>query len=101
MITIEQAKETPKQKVQKQWHIKDAGLILPEYLVEFEYVTKEKKGENTVTLDAKMVKTKEINRVFSATVEAQKILQNTYLNPQVKDGVKGTSFHISSDDLDR
>lgn len=39
--------------------------------------------------------------MFSATIEAQKILQNTYLNPQVKEGVKGTGFHISADDLDR
>ena len=44
---------------------------------------------------------KELNKIFSATIESQRLLQNTYLNPQAKDGSKGTSFHISSEDLDR
>lgn len=76
---------------------------MPEYLVEFEYSTeaKEEAKENTVNLEMKAQKNKEVAKIFEATIEAQKILQNTYLNPQVKEGVKGTSFHIIADDLDR
>jgi hypothetical protein len=84
---------------QKTWHVHDPGLILPEYLVEFEYITT--KLENDNSFDSKATSNKMVNRMFSATIEAQKLLQNTYLNPQVKDGVKGTSFHIASEDLDR
>lgn len=98
-INVEQHKETSKKKT---WHVQDPGLILPEYLVEFEYSTEEKKKfDNTVTFETKNLKNKEVNKIFSATIEAQKILQNTYLNPQVKEGVKNTGFHISAEDLDR
>ena len=100
LITIEQNKDAFKQKT---WHVQDAGLILPEYLVEFEYATKEKPKveDNTVTFEQKALKAKEADKIFTATIEAQRILQNTYLNPQVKEGVKVTSFHISGEDLDR
>lgn len=100
-VTIEQKKESNKQ--QKTWYVLDPSLILPEYLVEFEYSTeaKEEAKENTVNLEMKAQKNKEVAKIFEATIEAQKILQNTYLNPQVKEGVKGTSFHIIADDLDR
>ena len=100
-ITIEQRKDASKQ--QKTWYVLDPSLILPEYLVEFEYSkdVKEEKKENTVNLEMKALKNKEVAKIFEATIEAQKILQNTYLNPQVKEGVKGTSFHIIADDLDR
>lgn len=74
-------------------------MILPEYLVEFEYSTT--KSESETEFDSKAVSNKELNKIFSATIESQRLLQNTYLNPQSKDGSKGTSFHISSEDLDR
>lgn len=100
LITIEQKKDANKQT--KTWHVMDPGLILPEYLVEFEYSTSlEEKKENTVNLETKMLKNKEVARIFSATIEASKILQNTYLNPQVKEGLKATTFHIVAEDLDR
>ena len=98
-IAIETSKESPKKKT---WRVNDPGLIMPEYLVEFEYNVDEKvPSDNTVTFETKFIQNKEINKMFAATIEAQKILQNTYLNPQVKEGVKGTSFHISAEDLDR
>jgi Leucine-rich repeat (LRR) protein len=99
LISIEQTKDAFKQKT---WNVQDPGLILPEYLVEFEY-SYEEKGyvDNTVTFETKANKNKEVNKVFTATIEAQKILQNTYLNPQINEGVKGTGFHISAEDLDR
>jgi len=98
-ISIEQSKDIYKHKT---WNIQDVGLVLPEYLVEFDYNYKEKdQTENTVSLTTKSSKNKEANKIFSATIEAQKILQNTYLNPQVKEGIKGTGFHISAEDMDR
>jgi len=86
----------------KKWNVLDSGLILPEYLVEFEYDFEEKaKKEIIVTLEDKNNANKEINRILAATIEAQKILQNTYLNPNLSDGVKGAGFHITPNDLDQ
>jgi hypothetical protein len=86
---------------QRMWFVLDHGLILPEYLVEFEYETPSQDNEElNIPSDIKELN-KETSHIFAATNEAQKILQNTYLNPQVKEGLKGTSFHISAQDLDR
>ena len=98
-ITIEQGDDSSKRK---KWNVYDTNLILPEYLVEFEYVFEDIYSRDTVvTLESKLYKNKEINSILSATIEASKILQKTYLNPHVKNGEKGTSFHISSQDIDR
>lgn len=94
-ITIEQNVD----KKTKTWNVHDPGLILPEYLVEFEYdLAISDMAEGVIS---NQVSNKEVNRMFSATIEAQKLLQNTYLNPLIKDRSKGTSFHIASEDLDR
>jgi len=53
-IAIEQSQDTTKRK---KWNVLDSGLILPEYLVEFEYNFEEKSSkENTVTLEGKFFK---------------------------------------------
>ena len=46
-------------------------------------------------------KNKEVTKIFEATICSSKILQNTYLNPQVKKGIKSSSFHIAADNLKR
>ena len=90
-------------KQQKAWYVLDPSLILPEYLVEYEYSTEiyEVKKENTVNLEMRETKNKEVTKIFEATICSSKILQNTYLNPQVKEGIKTSSFHIAADNLER
>lgn len=89
-------------KQQKTWFVQEPALILPEYLVEFEYLTDPpEKKEITVNLEMRELKNKEVAKMFEATILSSKILQNTYLNPQVKDGVKSSSFHIAADNLER
>ena len=103
-LNISQLKASKEQnKQQKTWFVQEPALILPEYLVEFEYSSEapEEKKEITVNLEMREQKNKEVSKIFEATILSSKILQNTYLNPQVKDGVKISSFHIAADSLER
>lgn len=99
-ITIDNYRTKQGDIKQKTWHVQDPGLILPEYLVEFEYITS-KSDDSDQSFDSGGISSKEVNRMFQATIESQKLLKNTYINANAKSGPKGTSFHISSEDLDR
>ena len=56
------------------WFVLDNALILPEYLVEFEY----QRGANTGTPGEQIERAVEL---FEATNKAQALLQNTHINP--------------------
>ena len=59
------------------WFVLDNSLILPEYLVEYEYITNQDQPEATHPQH-------EITDLVYAVNEANKIIKNTYLNPHVK-----------------
>ena len=62
---------------QRMWFVLDNALVLPEYLVEFEYVTSVKGGDGLKAGEAG--NDIECNRMFTAINNAQKVLENTYI----------------------
>ena len=113
---------------QRMWFVFDNALILPEYLVEFEYLsnnperrdfysvpgddtphstesatTSTSRKQNAVGSNEQRFQAvvEECNRLFAATNEAQKILNNTYIHSGSERHNKNNSFHLSSNDLER
>jgi hypothetical protein len=64
------------------WFVLDNALILPEYLVEFEYTTNIKAGgpnDSRVGLDSVEILNDDCNKLLNAVNSAQKVLENTYI----------------------
>ena len=65
------------------WFVLDNALILPEYLVEFEYTTNIKSGASPsdvkVPTDTVEQLNEDCNKLLSAVNGAQKVLENTYI----------------------
>ena len=61
------------------WFVLDNALVLPEYLVEFEYITNQKApNEVKKALDAEALN-EDTNKLLGAIGGAQKVLDNTYI----------------------
>lgn len=84
------------------WFLLDHALILPEYLVEFDYI-------NSVTkksIDYKKQKeqdllNEETNLLFQAVTPASTILENTYISQATSDQSQQVNLHLTCQDLDR
>ena len=69
------------------WFVLDNALVLPEYLVEFEYISgstpQAAKGSSTDPLkkpvDSVDVVNEECNKLLAAVNSAQRVLENTYI----------------------
>ena len=61
------------------WFVLDNALVLPEYLVEFEYVTTPKSSQDAKKVDSLEAINEETNKFLLAVNGAQKVLENTYI----------------------
>ena len=61
------------------WFVLDNALVLPEYLVEFEYITNIKSPTESKKTDSIEVLNEETNKLFFAVNGAQRVLENTYI----------------------
>jgi hypothetical protein len=64
---------------QRMWFILDNTLVLPEYLVEFEYVTNQKSPQDTKKAGEVESINEDCNKMLGAINGAQKVLENTYI----------------------
>jgi hypothetical protein len=63
------------------WFVLDNALVLPEYLVEFEYITNLKSPNDIKKPDGVDTLNDDTNKLLSAINGAQKVLENTYIRP--------------------
>jgi hypothetical protein len=61
------------------WFVLDNALVLPEYLVEFEYITNLKSPNDIKKPDGVDTLNDDTNKLLSAINGAQKVLENTYI----------------------
>ena len=61
------------------WFVLDNALVLPEYLVEFEYLTNVKTPTDSKKQDSVDGINEETNKLLLAVNGAQKVLENTYI----------------------
>ena len=64
---------------QKLWFVFDNALVLPEYLVEFDYITNHTNSSEAKKLTDVSVLNNECNNLFNSINETQKVLENTYI----------------------
>ena len=89
------------------WFVLDNALILPEYLVEFEYITNIKPSSGPGA-DLKVGSTEameqlnsDCNKLLGAVNGAQKVLENTYIRHAEREASRSINLHLTSLDLDR
>lgn len=93
------------------WFVLDNALVLPEYLVEFEYVTNlktppDQKKSSASDQSSGDIINDDCNKLLEAINGAQKVLENTYINYGIRRGdannvVTNLSIHLTALDLDR
>ena len=82
------------------WFVLDHALALPEYLVEFDYITDPKSvAENRRLAEASVIN-EECNTLFRGISETQRVLGNTSIW-LAKDNNKPNNVHLTAQDLDR
>mmetsp|Transcript_13692 Transcript_13692/g.9850 ORF Transcript_13692/g.9850 Transcript_13692/m.9850 type:complete len:110 (+) Transcript_13692:895-1224(+) len=81
------------------WFVLDNALVLPEYLVEFEYSTNAKGALDSMS-DAV---NEECNSMFEAINSVQKVLDNSYIRhaAALRNQNEVVHIHLTSSDLDR
>ena len=85
---------------QRMWFVLDHALALPEYLVEFDYITDPKSvAENRRLAEASVIN-EECNTLFRGISETQRVLGNTSIW-LAKDSNRPQNLHLSAQDLDR
>lgn len=85
---------------QRMWFVLDHALALPEYLVEFDYITDPKSvAENRRLAEASVIN-EECNTLFRGITETQRVLGNTSIW-LAKDSNKPQNVHLTAQDLDR
>ena len=84
------------------WFVFDNALVLPEYLVEFDYVLNQKSANESKRLSDISALNSECNKLFQGISETQKVLENTYIRYTQKDKpMKIQNVHLTTNDLDR
>ena len=91
------------------WFVLDNALVLPEYLVEFEYISgatpQPSKGSSTdplkKTVDSVDVVNEECNKLLAAVNSAQRVLENTYIRHAQREASRLQSLSLTALDLDR
>lgn len=101
--TVFRAKENDTR--QRLWFVFDNALVLPEYLVEFDYVLNRassglgqdeaKKMQDAPWLNG------ECSKLFRGISETQRVLRNTYIKYDSHENPRLQSVHLSPEDLDR
>lgn len=85
---------------QRMWFVLDNALALPEYLVEFDYITNPKSvAENKRFSDANVLND-ECNSLFEGVSRSQKVLENRSFASS-KDNHKLQAVSLTAQDLDR
>ena len=85
---------------QRMWFVLDHALALPEYLVEFDYITDPKSvAENRRLAEASVIN-EECNTLFRGITETQRALGNTSIW-LAKDSNRLHNVHLTAQDLDR
>jgi len=64
---------------QRLWFVFDNALVLPEYLVEFDYISNKTSAAETKKLSDVNVLNSECNKLFKGITETQRVLENTYI----------------------
>lgn len=83
------------------WFVLDNALALPEYLVEFDYITNPKSAaENKRFSDAAVIN-EECNNLFQGISRSQKVLENRSFASSKENGHKLQTVSLSAQDLDR
>ena len=57
----------------------DNALVLPEYLVEFDYVINQQTASENKRLSDVSALNSECNKLFGSVSETQRVLENTYI----------------------
>jgi capsular polysaccharide biosynthesis protein len=79
----------------------DNALVLPEYLVEFDYVINKNSAAETKRLSDVIQLNSECNKLFKGITETQRVLENTYIRYVQKDNPRFKNVHLTTNDLDR
>ena len=82
------------------WFVLDHALALPEYLVEFDYITNPKSVAENRRLAETNVINEECNGLFKGITETQRVLEQTQIWVQ-KENNKPQTIHLTAQDLDR
>lgn len=85
---------------QRMWFVLDHALALPEYLVEFDYITDPKSVAENRRLAETSVINEECDRLFQGITEAQKVLGNASIWLH-KESNRPQAISLSAQDLDR
>jgi len=85
---------------QRMWFVLDHALALPEYLVEFDYITNPKSVAENRRLAETNVINEECNNLFKGITETQRVLEQTQIWVQ-KENNKPQTIHLTAQDLDR
>jgi len=88
---------------QRLWFVFDNALVLPEYLVEFDYVvnkTQLNAEETKKMLDVHWLN-QQCNMLFKGITETQRVLENTYIRYAQRDNPRLQNVHLTTNDLDR
>jgi Leucine-rich repeat (LRR) protein len=92
------------------WFVLDNALVLPEYLVEFEYISGAnqslgKPGSTTdplkKPLDSVDLLNDDCNKLLAAVNSAQRVLENTYIRHAQREASRLQALSLTSLDLDR
>lgn len=79
----------------------DNALVLPEYLVEFDYLTTNQSASDIKKVSDVNILNQECNKLFSSVNETQRVLENTYIRYGSKEKYRLQNVHIHANDLDR
>ena len=100
---------------QRMWFVLDNALVLPEYLVEFEYVTSLQppsakpaagsalSGQTPTAkpVDSVDVLNDDCNKLLAAVNSAQRVLENTYIRHAQREASRLQNLSLTALDLDR
>jgi hypothetical protein len=81
--SIFRTKETDQK--QRLWFVFDNALVLPEYLVEFDYVVNKNSAIESKRLSDVSQLNMECNKLFKGITETQRVLENTYIRYAQRD----------------
>jgi hypothetical protein len=80
----------------------DNALVLPEYLVEFEYVTTNKSASEGRKMKDQQLLNQDLNGLLGAINSANKVLDNTYIqHAQRNKNKQQAKIHMATSDMDR
>ena len=86
---------------QRMWFVLDHALALPEYLVEFDYITNPKSVAENRRLSEAAVINEECNALFEGIGQTQRVLENGYFSHNKDNSHKNQTITLTAQDLDR